>query len=74
MVEGLYPVLNDFAKLFVAQSVKVVVEERVSGTDVSNICKGSCMGDLVCPTDTTNQHIEIMLSGEVAESICEQWR
>ena len=67
MVEGLRPVPDDLAEFFVAQAVKVVIEKRVSGADVSNVRERSRMGDLVCPTDTPNERVYIMLSSKVAE-------
>lgn len=67
MVQGLHSVPDDLAELFVTQPVKVVVEKRVSRANICQVCQGSCMRNLVCPTDTTNQRIEIMLGSEVAE-------
>ena len=67
MVYTLHPVPNDLAQLLVAQLVKVVIEKRVSGADVSHACQGSRMGDLIRATDTANERIDIMLGRKVAE-------
>ena len=50
----------------VAQLVKVVVKKRVGRADVGQVRHGRRMGDLVCPTNATDQRVDIVLGGEVA--------